>query len=81
MSLNIVGDNLINVSVDAAALGASVLNKNGAQIDTITINAPAPMTQRGATVTPSRNGALTPTKHDSPMVTFPEITAWDAMKQ
>jgi filamentous hemagglutinin family protein len=32
VTLNIVGDNLINVSVDAAALGASVLNKNGAQI-------------------------------------------------
>ena len=39
------------------------------------------MTHRGATVTPSRNVALTPTKQWSPMVQLPETTTCEAMKQ
>ena len=45
------------------------------------ISAPAPITHSGATVMPSRNVALTPTKQRTPIVTLPEMTACDAMKQ
>ena len=39
------------------------------------------MMQSGATVTPSRIVAFTPTKQLSPSVTFPEIDAFGPMKQ
>src|SRR5690348_287124 len=45
------------------------------------ISAPAPTTVRGATVTPSRTVELTPKKHRSPTVTFPETTTCEARKQ